>query len=40
MLALVGFDKKSIGDVFHASATARGEVIVDAWLRQKGNSHD
>jgi hypothetical protein len=40
VLALVGFDKKSIGDVFYASATARGEAIVDAWLRQKGTSHD
>ena len=40
MLALVGFDKKSIGDVFYASATARGEAIIDAWLRQKGTSHD
>jgi len=40
VLALVGFDKKSIGDVFYASAAARGEAIVDAWLRQKGTSHD
>jgi hypothetical protein len=37
---LVGFDKKSIGDVFYASAAARGEAIVDAWLRRKGSSHD
>ena len=40
VLALVGFDKKSIGDVFYASAAARGEAIIDAWLRQKGSSHD
>jgi hypothetical protein len=40
VLALVGFDKKSIGDVFYTSAAARGEAIVDAWLRQKGTSHD
>ena len=40
VVALVGFDKKSIGDVFYASAAARGEALVDAWLRQKGNSHD
>jgi hypothetical protein len=40
VLALVGFDKKSIEDVFCASAAVRGEAIVDAWLRQKGNSHD
>ena len=36
VIALVGFDKKTIGDVFYASATARGEALVDAWLRQKG----
>jgi hypothetical protein len=40
VLALAGFDKKSIGDVFYASAAARGKAIVDAWLRQKGSSHD
>jgi hypothetical protein len=40
VLALVGFDKKSIGDVFYASAAARGEALVDAWLRQKGSTHD
>ena len=40
VLALVGFDKKSIGDVFYASAATRGEALVDAWLRQKGSSHD
>jgi hypothetical protein len=40
VLALVGFDKKAIGDVFYASAAARGEAIVDAWLRQKGSSHE
>lgn len=38
MIALVGFDKKTIGDVFYASAAVRGEAIVDAWLRQKGDS--
>jgi len=40
VLAPTGPDKKSIGDVFYASAAARGEAIVDAWLRQKGSSHD
>jgi hypothetical protein len=34
---LVGFDKKAIGDAFYASAAVRGETMVDAWLRQKGN---
>ncbi len=38
VIALVGFDKKTIGDVFYASAAARGEALVDAWLRQKGRS--
>jgi hypothetical protein len=40
VIALIGFDKKAIGDVFYASATARGEALVNAWLRQKGNSDD
>jgi hypothetical protein len=40
VITLVGFDKKAIGDVFYASAAARGEAMVDAWLRQKGNSDD
>ncbi len=31
-------DKKPIGVVFYASATAHGEAFVDAWLRQKGIS--
>ena len=38
VIALVGFDKKAIGDVFYASAAARGEAMVDALLRQKGSS--
>ena len=40
VIALIGFDKKAIGDVFYASAAARGEALVDAWLRQeqKGES--
>jgi hypothetical protein len=37
VIALVGFDKKAIGDVFYASAAVRGETMVDAWLRQKGS---
>ncbi|MDT3445961.1 MULTISPECIES: hypothetical protein [unclassified Pseudofrankia] len=35
VLALIGFDKKPIGDVFYASASARGEALVDAWLRRQ-----
>jgi hypothetical protein len=35
VIALIGFDKKAIGDVFYASAAARGEALADAWLRQK-----
>lgn len=38
VIALVGFDKKKIGDVFYASAAMRGEALVDAWLRQKEKS--
>lgn len=40
VIALIGFDKKAIGDVFYASAAVRGEAMVDAWLRQKGSSDD
>jgi hypothetical protein len=36
VIALIGLDKKAIGDVFYASAAARGDVLVDAWPRQKG----
>jgi hypothetical protein len=38
VIALVGFDKKAIGDVVYARAAVRGEAIADAWLRQKGSS--
>jgi DNA-binding transcriptional regulator YiaG len=38
VIALIGFDKKTIGDVFYASAAARGEALVEAWLRQKGST--
>lgn len=40
VVALVGFDKALIGDVFYASAAARGEALVDAWLRQHRGSPD
>jgi hypothetical protein len=40
VIAPIGFDKKMIGDVFYASAAARGEAFADAWLRQKGDSDD
>ena len=40
VIALIGFDKKTIGDVFYASAAARGEALVDAWLRPKGSTDD
>lgn len=40
MIALIGFDKKTIGDVFYASAAARGEALVDGWPRQKGSTDD
>jgi hypothetical protein len=38
VLALIDFDKKTIGDVFYASAATRGEALVDAWLRQQGGA--
>jgi hypothetical protein len=40
VIALAGFDKKAIGDVFYASAAVRGEAMVDDWLRQKGSSDE
>jgi hypothetical protein len=40
VIALIGFDKKTIGDIFYASAAARGEALVDALLRQKGSPDD
>jgi len=30
VIALAGFDKKAIGDVFSANAAARGEAMTDA----------
>lgn len=38
VVALVGFDKKAIGDVFYASAATRGEAMVDDWIRQYGST--
>jgi hypothetical protein len=38
VLALVGFDKKPVGYVCYTSAAARGEVIADSWIRQKGST--
>lgn len=35
VIALAGFDKKAIGDVCYASAAARGDALVDAWLRRR-----
>jgi hypothetical protein len=42
VIALIGFDKKAIGDVFYASAATRGEALVDAWLclKRKGDADD
>jgi len=36
VIALVGFDKARYGDVWYSSAAARGEVLVDQWLREHG----
>jgi len=41
VVALVGFDKASLGDVWYSSAAVRAEAIVDQWRRQdprKGRS--
>jgi hypothetical protein len=40
MVAMVGFDKKATGDTIYASAAARGGIMVDAWVRQKGSSDE
>ena len=40
VIALAGFAKKAIGDVFCANAAAREEAIAGAWLRQKGSSEE
>jgi hypothetical protein len=40
VLALTGFDKKSIGEVFYASAAARGEAIVDTYVTQNALAID
>ena len=33
VVALVGFDKAKLGDVWYTSATVRGEALVDQWRR-------
>ena len=33
-------ERLQAGDAFYASAAARGEALVDAWLRQKGSTDD
>ena len=34
VIALVGFDKARLGDVWYVSAAVRGEAMVDQWLRE------
>jgi len=34
VIALVGFDKARLGDVWYASVAARSEAMVDQWLRE------
>lgn len=36
VLAILGFDKAKHGDVWYASAAARGEGFVDDWIRKGG----
>ena len=35
VVALMGFDKARLGDVWYSSAAIRGEAMVDQWLRDK-----
>lgn len=35
VVALVGFDKAQLGDVWYDSAAVRAEAIVDQWLREQ-----
>lgn len=35
VVALVGFDKVQLGDVWYDSATIRAEALVDQWLREE-----
>jgi hypothetical protein len=35
VVALVGFDKARLGDVWYDSATIRAEALVDQWLREE-----
>lgn len=37
VVALVGFDKAVLGDVWYASATVRAEAMVDQWIREHGD---
>ena len=38
VIALVGFDKAHLGDVWYASAAVRAEAMVDQWMRQHGST--
>lgn len=37
VIALVGFDKAELGDVWYESAAVRGEAMIDQWLREYGD---
>jgi len=38
VVALVGFDKAHLGDLWYTSAAIRAEAMVDQWRRQHGST--
>ncbi len=40
VIALMGFDKARLGDVWYASAATRCEAMVDQWLRENGGGDE
>lgn len=38
VVALVGFDKAHLGDLWYTSAAIRAEAMVDQWKRQQGST--
>ena len=38
LVALVGFDKAQLGDLWYTSAAIRAEAMVDQWKRQQGST--
>jgi hypothetical protein len=40
VIALMGFDKARLGDVWYAGAAVRCEAMIDQWLREQQGGHD